>query len=231
MSLKYIEARAELESHIEAHILHSEPGHTHAYENSTKKGLPIIAVSPVQGKFTSLLVALRGARNVLEIGTLGGYSGIWLARGLQGKGKLTSIEVDSHHRDVAIENLQYAGLKVPEDVEVLLGAGLDILPKLEEEIVQGKREKFDFVFIDADWKNQWNYFDWAVKLSKGPGSAIYVDNAVKQMLESGIVGDQERADDATDLVAKVGADPRVEATMLQTVGAKSYDGFLLAVVK
>ncbi|KAJ5634560.1 hypothetical protein N7528_002402 [Penicillium herquei] len=231
MSLKYIEARAELESHIEAHIIHSEPAHTHAYENSTKSGLPIIAVSPVQGKFTSLLVALRGARNVLEIGTLGGYSGIWLARGLQGKGKLTSIEVDAHHRDVAIENLQYAGLKVPEDVEVLLGAGLDVLPKLEEEIVQGKREKFDFVFIDADWKNQCNYFDWAVKLSKGPGCAIYVDNAVKQMLKSGIVGDQERVDDATDLVAKVGADPRVEATMMQTVGAKSYDGFLLAVVK
>ena len=98
------------------------------------------------------------------------------------------------------------------------------------EIEAGKREKFDFVFIDADWPNQWNYFDWAVKLSNGPGSAIYIDNTVRNMFVEGIVGGKEK-DGGIDVVAKVGADKRVDATLIQTVGAKSYDGVLLAVVK
>ena len=231
MSIRSIEDRAAVESHIQSHLIHSTPAHEHAYENSTKNGLPMIAVSPSQGKLTSLLVAMKGAKNVLEIGTLGGYSGIWLAQGLKGKGKVTSVEVDPRNRDVAIENLRYAGLNVPEDVDVLLGAGLDVLPKLEQEILAGKRERFDFVFVDADWENQWGYFEWGVRLSKGAGSAIYVDNVVQAMISDGIVGGQERDADATDLVAKVGADSRVEATVMQTVGSKSFDGFLLAVVK
>ncbi|KAJ5093473.1 hypothetical protein N7456_009334 [Penicillium angulare] len=231
MSISKIDSRCEVESHVGTHLIHVDPTHDRAYENSRKNGLPTIAVSPAQGKLTSLLVALSGARNVLEIGTLGGYSSIWLARGLQGRGKVTSLEVNPHHRDVAIENMRHAGVKVPEDVEVLLGAGLDVLPKLAQEIKDGKREAFDFVFVDADWDNQWNYFDWGVKLSRGAGSTIYVDNAVLEMLESGIVGPEKRRDDAVDLVKMVGEDSRVEATVLQTVGAKSFDGFLIAVVK
>ncbi|KAJ5668701.1 hypothetical protein N7462_009771 [Penicillium macrosclerotiorum] len=230
MSLNGIEHRSEIESHVESHLIPVEVGHTNAYENSAKQGLPMIAVSPVLGRFTSLLTTAIGASNVLEIGTLGGYSSMWFAQAVQGKGKVTSIEIDAHRRDVAIDNLRFAGLNVPEDVDVILGAGLDILPKLELEIQAGKRERFDFVFIDADRGNQWNYFDWGVKLSE-KGSVVYVDNAVKGMLESGIVGSQERDSQTIDLVAEVGKDERVDSVVMQTVGAKGYDGFLLAVVK
>lgn len=231
MSLNNIEHCEEIESHVKSHLIPVEAGLTHAYENSTKQGLPSIAVSPVLGRFTSLLTAATGARNVLEIGTLGGYSTIWFAKGVQGKGKITSIEIDAHRRDVAVDNLRVAGVKVPEEVDVTLGVALDVLPMLEMETQEGKRERFDFVFIDADRNNQWNYFDWGVKLSGGKGSVIYVDNAVKGMLESGIVGSQKRNGEAIDLVREVGKDGRVDSVVMQTVGAKGYDGFLLAVVK
>lgn len=226
-----IQFKSDVEAHAETHLLHDKDGLKHALTNSAKEGLHDIAVSPLQGKFTSLLVSLSGASNILELGTLGGYSGIRLAEGTKGKGgKVTSIELESHTRDVAIINLQKAGVKVPEEVDILLGAGLDVLPQLAQEIDEGKREKFDFIFIDADWANQWNYFDWAVKLSKGSGSAIYVDNVVRNMFVEGVLGEDVR-EGALDVVAKVGADPRVEATLLQTVGAKSYDGVILALVK
>lgn len=191
----------------------------------------MIAVSEIQGKFASMLTTIGSARNVLEIGTLGGYSSIWFARAMNGRGKVTSIELIPHHRDVAIENLRTADVRIPEEVDILLGAALDILPKLAEEIEKGEREPFDFVFIDADWDNQWSYFDFGVKLSKGKGAIIYVDNVVRNMLETGIVGDVERDEKAIDVVASVGADSRVDAVVMQTVGSKSYDGFLLAVVK
>ncbi|CAL5872646.1 uncharacterized protein PFLUO_LOCUS6912 [Penicillium psychrofluorescens] len=231
MSLENIELRGEVESYVESHLLPIKPSHTHAYDNSTKNGLPMIAVSPVQGQFISMLAKLGGARNILEVGTLGGYSSIWFAEAVHGKGKVTSIEIDEHNRQVAIDNLQHAGVKVPEEVEPILGAGLDVLPKLVAEIQEGKREPFDFVFIDADWDNQWNYFDYGVKVARGKGSVVYVDNVVREMFESGVVGNEEREKDACDLVAKVGRDDRVDSVVLQTVGAKSYDGFLMALVK
>ncbi|KAJ5225920.1 hypothetical protein N7468_007145 [Penicillium chermesinum] len=230
MPIENIQFKGDVEAHAETHLLHDQEALNHALHNSTKEGLPPISVSPLHGKFTSILVNLSGARNVLELGALGGYSAIQLARGLKGKGKVTSIEVDRHHRDVAIANLQHAGVKVPDEVEILLGAGLEVLPKLAAEIEEGKRERFDFVFIDADWPNQWNYFDWGVKLSNGPGSAIYIDNAVKNMFVEGVVGDHLK-EDGLDVVAQIGADTRVEATVIQTVAAKSYDGIVLAVVK
>lgn len=230
MSFENIQFKGDVEAHAESHLLHDQEDLIYALENTTRKGLPDIAVSPLQGKFTSILVNISRARNVLELGTLGGYSGIQFARGVKKHGKVTSIELSSHHRDVAIENLQHAGVRVPEEVDVLLGEGLEVLPKLAAEIEAGKREKFDFIFIDADWPNQWNYFDWAVKLSNGPGSAIYIDNTVRNMFVEGIVGTKEK-DGGIDVVAKVGADERVDATLIQTVGAKSYDGVLLAVVK
>ncbi|KAJ5679057.1 O-methyltransferase [Penicillium macrosclerotiorum] len=230
MSLGNINFRAEVESHVESHLIRPTPAHTNTYDNSMKNGLPMIAVSPVQGKFTSLLASMSGASNILEIGTLGGYSSLWFAESIKGKGKVTSIEVDSHHREVAIQNLKFAGINCPDEVDIILGKGLDVLPVLEMEIRDGKRSPFDFIFIDADWENQWNYFDYAVKLSKGKGSVIYVDNAVRNMIETGIVGKSQEVE-STDLVAKVGNDSRVEAVVMQTVGAKSYDGFLMAVVK
>jgi len=120
---------------------------------------------------------------------------------------------------------------LPQEVEIILGTGLDVLPRIAKEIEEGKRERFDFVFIDADWDNQWNYFDWGVKLSNGKGSVLYVDNTVRELLENGSVGPNEKDPNIDSLVEKVGKDERVDATVIQTVGSKSYDGFLLAVVK
>ncbi|KAI9836673.1 MAG: hypothetical protein M1819_001309 [Sarea resinae] len=235
MSLEKVVHTHAVESYTESHLISAQPGLTHAYENSTKHGMPMVAVSPVQGKFISLLTTMCGARSVLEIGTLGGYSSIWFAQALRGRdgtgGKVTSIEVESGRRDVAIENLRFAGVKVPDEVDVVLGAGLDVLPKLAAEIEKGERERFDFVFIDADWDNQWNYFDYGVRLSKGKGSVLYVDNVVRELLASGIVGPQKRDERAVSLVERVEEDGRVEAVVMQTVGAKDYDGFLMAIVK
>ncbi|MCJ1393926.1 hypothetical protein MMC18_006802 [Xylographa bjoerkii] len=233
MSVRNVAHAAAVETHTETHLVPPTAALTHAYANSTAHGIPMIAVSPSQGKFLSLLTSLSGARNVLELGTLGGYSSIWFAQALKGNGggKVTSIEIDGARRAVSIANLQHAGVRVPQEAEVLLGAGLDVLPRLEREMQAGERERFDFVFVDADWENQWRYFEWGVKLCKGKGSVVYVDNVVRQLLESGVVGPEERDEGADDLVENVGKDGRVEAVVMQTVGAKDYDGFLMAVVK
>ncbi|KAI4121165.1 MAG: hypothetical protein LQ338_006528 [Usnochroma carphineum] len=233
MSTSNIIYAVDVDAHCEKNLIRPNSALTHAYSNSTANGIPEIALSPSQGKFLSLLTTMSGSRNVLELGTLGAYSTIWIAQTLRanGGGKITSIEVDPARRDVALTNLEYAGVTVPEEAEVVLGAGLDVLPKLEREIEAGQRDRYDFVFIDADWGNQGNYFDWGLKLSKGKGSVIYVDNVVRQMMESGILGAEKRDQAATDLVESVGKDERVDAVVMQTVGAKDYDGFLMAVVK
>ncbi|MCJ1284486.1 hypothetical protein MMC26_003818 [Xylographa opegraphella] len=224
---------AELESHTEKHLIPPTAALTYAHDNTEAHGIPMIAISPSQGKFLSLLTSMSGARHVLELGTLGGYSSIWFAQALKrnGGGKVTSIEIDPAHRDVSIANLLHAGVSVPQEAEVVLGAGLDVLPRLEEEIEAGSRERFDFVFVDADWENQWQYFDWGVRLCKGRGSVVYVDNVVRHLLESGIVGPEKREEGVVDLVERVGKDARVDAVVLQTVSVKDYDGFLMAVVK
>lgn len=232
MSVENVIYADAVANYAESHLMPAAPELDHAYSNSTAHGIPHIAISPAQGKFLSLLTTASRAKNVLELGTLGGYSGIWFAKSLKERGgKLTSIEIDSARRDVATENLEYAGVKVPDEVEIILGAGLDVLPQVAKDIEAGKRDRFDFVFIDADWENQWNYFDWGVKLSKGQGSIIYVDNTVRELLENGSVGPNEKDPNVDSLVEKVGKDNRVDATVIQTVGSKNYDGFLMAVVK
>lgn len=235
MSVSNVIYAEEVEAYTQGHLVPPQSTLTHAYENSTKHGIPMIAVSPNQGKFISLLSTIAGAKNILEIGTLGGYSTIWFAQALkrnhQAGGKITSIEIDSRRRDVAIQNLQAAGVKVPLEADVLLGAALDVLPKLLADVESGKREGFDFIFMDADWDEQWNYFDYGVKLSKGKGSVLYVDNVVRQLFESGLVGPQKRNDAVLPLVEKAGKDERVDAVVMQTVGSKDYDGFLMAIVK
>lgn len=232
MSAEKIVHSTAMESYIETHLAPEGPGLVHARENSIKNGIPTIAVSPTQGKFLSLLATMSGAQEVLELGTLGGYSSICFAQAIKERGgKLTSIDISSDRREVAIQNLHFAGIKVPDETDVLLGAALDILPQLANEIDTGARPAFDFVFIDADWDNQWEYFDFAVKVSKGKGSVIYVDNVVRQILEAGIIGPETRDEKVTPLVEMVGQDDRVDAVVMQTVGSKSYDGFLMAVVK
>ena len=180
-------------------------------------GLPPIAVSPAQGKLLHLLARIHGARSILEIGTLGGYSTIWLARALPPDGRLVTLEADPKHAEVASNNLDAAGFG--EIVEVRVGKALDTLPSVEG--------PFDLIFIDADKPNNPEYFKWALRLSR-PGSVIVVDNVVRD----GEIADADSTDPVIvatrtmhDLIA---AEPRVEATVVQTVGVKGYDGFTLA---
>jgi len=188
-------------------------------EASDAAGLPAINVSPAHGKLLWLLARLVDAKRILEIGTLGGYSAIWLARGLAPGGRLITLEAVEKHAAVARKNLERAGLGQAVDVRV--GAALATLPQLEG--------PFDLAFIDADKQNNAEYFRWALKLSR-PGSLIVVDNVVRE----GAVVDPRSRDSAVLGVHKlnelIAAEPRVSATAIQTVGVKGYDGFAVALV-
>ncbi|WP_030208422.1 O-methyltransferase [Streptomyces bikiniensis] len=188
---------------------------------STAAGLPEIAVAPNQGKLLHLLARVQGARNILEIGTLGGYSTIWLARALPADGRLITLEYDPAHADVARANIARAGLD--ELVEVRTGAALDSLPKLEAE----GAGPFDLFFIDADKVNNPRYVEWALKLSR-PGTVIVVDNVVR----GGRVATEHPDDPAItgtrEMIELVAREPRLDATAFQTVGSKGYDGLLVA---
>ena len=179
-------------------------------------GLPQIQVSAPLAKLLYLLAMSIGARRILEIGTLAGYSGIWLARALPDDGDLVTIEVDSDHAAVAQANFERAG--VAERVDLRVGPALDVLPSLEG--------PFDLTFIDADKPNNANYLDWATRLSRS-GSIIVVDNVVR----GGAVLDRSDANAAgAGAIDWLAAEPGLESTVIQTVGGKGYDGFAISVV-
>lgn len=192
-------------------------------EESTAAGLPSIAVSPPQGKFLHLLALLTQARAILEIGTLGGYSTIWLARALAPGGRLVTLESESRHAAIARSNIARAGLD--GIVDLRLGNALDTLPRIAEEGLT----PFDLIFIDADKENIPAYFDWALRLARR-GTLIIVDNVIR----SGKVIAEDGEDASVQGVRRfnemVASDPRVTATALQTVGAKGYDGLALVLV-
>jgi predicted O-methyltransferase YrrM len=194
-----------------------------ALEASAAAGLPAISVSPTQGKFLHLLARIQGARKILEIGTLGGYSTIWLARALPPGGQLITLEADPRHAEVARANIARAGLA--SVVELRVGAALETLPQLACE----RRGPFDFVFIDADKPSTPRYFQWAIALSR-PRTVIVVDNVVRE----GAIADASTGDASVvgmrRLVESLSSEPRVAATVIQTVGSKGYDGFAIAVV-
>lgn len=194
-----------------------------ALRSSDEAGLPAISVSPNQGKLLYLLARAAGARSILEVGTLGGYSAIWLARALPKDGRLVTLEIDPKHADVARRNLAAAGLQALVDVRV--GRAIDSLAKLAAET----QPAFDFVFIDADKPSNADYFAAALGLSRR-GTMIVVDNVVRE----GAVVDAASADPnvlgVRRLLDAIAAEPRVAATAVQTVGAKGYDGFVLALV-
>ncbi|MFI1651859.1 O-methyltransferase [Streptomyces avidinii] len=184
-------------------------------------GLPAHQVAPNQGKLLNLLARIRGARRILEIGTLGGYSTIWLARALPADGRLVTLEVDERSADVAAANITRAGLDTV--VEIRRGRAVDLLPGLAGEA------PFDLVFIDADKPSNPEYLRWAIELTR-PGSVIIGDNVVRD----GAVIDADSSDPRvqgvrrfTELIAE---HPRLTATALQTVGGKGYDGLVLALV-
>ena len=186
--------------------------------------LPAIDVAPNQGKLLHLFARMIGARRILEIGTLGGYSTIWMARALPEGGRLITLEYSAKHAEVARGNIARAGLS--EMVEIRIGAALETLPKIQAEM----KEPFDLIFIDADKANNAEYLRWAIKLSR-PGTLIIVDNVVRD----GAVIDAASTDKdvlgARRLFEVMGAEPRLSATALQTVGSKGYDGFAMAIVK
>ena len=206
-----------IDTHAQTSLLRPNSQLDHAVSNAKSRGLPSISVSALQGQFLAIQCQLINAKSVLEIGTLGGYSSIWFA---STGAKVTSIEINPKHRDVALENTK--GF----DVEVILGAALEVLPKLAAE-----GRQFDFIFIDADWGQQWDYFEWAVKLTRLNG-CIYVDNVVRELLESDTLGEKDES-----LVTKVGKEDKVTATLVPVVTShkgktsEMFDGFLLAVVK
>lgn len=186
-------------------------------------GLPAIHISPAQGKMLHLLARAHGARRALEVGTLAAYSTIWLARGLVGPDRhVTTVEVDPRHAAVAQENLEGAGLG--DVVQVRLGRGVDVLAELADEGV----EPFDLVFIDADKPSNTAYLEGALRLTR-PGAVIVVDNVVRQGRLADDASTDESALGSRSVVARVADDPTLSGTVIQTVGVKGYDGFLLVV--
>lgn len=193
-----------------------------AHQLAEQEGLPPIAVSALQGQFLQLCARMAGAASILEIGALGGYSGIWLGRALPEGGRMISLEIDPRHAAVAQRNLEAAGLG--DRVEVRVGRALDTLPQLAEAGMV-----FDFVFIDADKPGNTAYFQWARRLTR-PGSVIVIDNVVRQGQVADLGDHSPAVLGSREVVDAVGADPGVVATVLQTVGAKGHDGFVVALV-
>ncbi|MDT7802789.1 MAG: hypothetical protein QOI78_6222 [Actinomycetota bacterium] len=216
---------AAVDAYFADAVLSPDPVLDAALADSAAAGLPSIAVAPNQGKLLNLLARLAGARSILEIGTLGGYSTIWLARALPAGGRLVTCEYEQKHADVARANLARAGFGDHSGdirVDIRVGAALDTLPTLDG--------PFDFVFIDADKINLAGYVSAALELSR-PGTTIVVDNVVRQ----GAVVDAESTDPyvvgARRMFDLLAAEPRLDATAVQTVGGKGYDGFVLGLVR
>ena len=204
-------------------LVPADPALDAALAASAAGGLPAINVAPNQGKFLALLAQLQKARSILEIGTLGGYSTIWLARALPAGGRLVTLEADPAHAKVARANIENAGLAGVVDLR--LGPALETLPQIAAEGLG----PFDFIFIDADKPAYPEYFAWAMKLSKR-GSLIIADNIVRK----GAVIEPNHEDPRVHGVRRfnelVAAEARVSATAIQTVGSKGYDGFVMAIV-
>jgi predicted O-methyltransferase YrrM len=194
-----------------------------ALRASDSAGLPSINVTPNVGKFLQLLARLMGARSILELGTLGGYSTIWLARALPADGRLITLEVDPRHAEVARANIARAGLI--DKVELRLGPALETLPKLERE----GRGPFDLIFIDADKPAIADYFQWALRLSR-LGSLIVVDNVVRKGAVADPASDDPNVQGVRRFFEVLSREPLASATAIQTVGRKGYDGIAIALV-
>ena len=214
----------DVDRYIEERVLPRDPVLLEVLAATERAGLPSIAVSPAQGRQLELLARLAGAKRILEIGTLGGYSTICLARALPPDGYLLSLEIDAHHAQVARANVELAALAA--HVEVRVGRALETLPFVEAE----RLGPFDVVFIDADKDNNPHYLEWAVKLGR-PGSLVIVDNVVR----NGRVLDAASEDAAIRGTRRtyelLGSHPSLDATVVQTVGSKGYDGFAMALVR
>lgn len=210
----------DVDEFLDSTLLGQDPALSAAVESSDQAGLPHIAVSAQQGKFLSLLAGAMQARRILEIGTLGGFSTIWLARGAGPQGRVVTLEYEPKHAEVAWANLQRAGMA--DRVQVLVGAALDTLPTLTD-------GPFDLVFIDADKENNLAYLEWAIRLAR-PGALIVVDNVIRggRVLTD---SDDARVAATRQTLQAMGSHPRLDTAAIQTVGVKGWDGFAIATVK
>jgi predicted O-methyltransferase YrrM len=218
-----IEQWSAVDRYITDLLLPADPTLDAALADSAAAGLPSINVSSTQGKLLHLLARAQSARSILEIGTLGGYSTIWLARALAKGGRLITLEAEPMHAAVARTNIARAGLA--DVVDIRLGPALDTLPRLLSEGLG----PFDFVFVDADKENNADYFCWSLKLTR-PGSLIIVDNVVRKGAVINADTDDSKVQGVRRFFEMLAAEPRVSATVIQTVGSKGYDGFAIALV-
>ena len=214
---------SDVDDYVVAKLVPDDPVMAAVLAANNAGGLPAIDVSSAQGRFLELLVTMTGARKILEIGTLGGYSTLWMARALPADGRIVTLEYSPRHAEVARANFERAG--AGDRIELRVGPALDTLPGVERDGLG----PFDLVFIDADKPNNPGYLDWAVRLSN-KGTVIVLDNVIR---EGAVI--REKSNDRSVEGARQGFDflgshPRLRATALQTVGAKGYDGFAIAVV-
>ncbi|MBG9772697.1 O-methyltransferase [Brevibacillus laterosporus] len=214
----------EVDQYFNSMLLPSDPILDEVLQANAKAGMPAIDVAPNQGKLLYLLAKIRGAKKILEIGTLGGYSSIWLARALPQDGQLISLEYEQSFAHIAEENVKKAGLA--EKVSILVGPALETLPTLQEKGMTG----FDMIFIDADKQNNPHYLQWALKLCN-PGAIILGDNVVRDGEVIHPESEDDRIQGIRQFIDLLSSEPRIESTAIQTVGSKGYDGFVLGVVK
>ncbi len=208
-----------VDNYLEELLIPTDPALEATLQASRVAGLPPFNVSPLQGKLLHLLAKMHGARRILEIGTMGGYSTIWLARALPEDGRLVTLEINEEYAQVARANIAAAGLA--DRVEIRVGPALETLPLLEG--------PFDLTFIDADKPNNPAYLEWTLRLSR-PGSVIIGDNVIRDGEVINADSDDPRVVGVRRFLDLLAAEPRVSATAIQTVGGKGYDGFALGVV-
>jgi predicted O-methyltransferase YrrM len=213
-----------VDDYIVSSLFQEDPVLDAVLKANRDQGLPAIDVSAAQGKLLSLLVRIRGAKKVLEVGTLGGYSTIWMARGLPADGKVVTLELEPHHAKVARSNFERAG--VSGKVDLRIGPALQSLAALVSE----NADPFDLIFIDADKPNNPNYLDWAMKLSR-PGTVIVCDNVIRDGAVVKKNSGDVNVEGARAAFSFIGGEKRLDGTAIQTVGAKGYDGFAIAIVE
>ncbi|MFJ9564891.1 O-methyltransferase [Streptomyces fuscichromogenes] len=211
----------DVDFYFTSHLSPDDEALQAALRESEANELPHVNVTAGQGKLLQLLAQIQDARNILEIGTLGGYSTIWLARALPADGRLISLEYNARHAEIAVRNIARAGLE--KIVEVRVGPALESLPKLADE----NPAPFDLVFIDADKANNPHYVEWALRLTR-TGSLIVVDNVVRGGRVVDATSGEPDVVGTRAAIELIGAHPRLSGTAIQTVGSKGYDGFALA---
>ena len=211
----------DVDAFLDNTMIGDDPALSAALAASDAAGLPQIAVSAQQGKFLSLLTRVANAHNILEIGTLGGFSTIWLARGAGPEGRVVTLEYEPRHADVARANLERAG--VGDRVQIIVGAALETLPTITS-------DPFDLVFIDADKENYVEYLQWAIRLTR-TGAVIVLDNVIRDGKILDPESDDPRIQATRETLELMGRHPKLDTSVIQTVGAKHWDGFAFALVR